>query len=118
MSRIPRNYKAEYARRIERGKKLGRSTAEARGHGKTQKSYDPKLEEGLKALRRRKSQHEAARSAHVAPERLRQYLTQTGVAKKERGRWVITEDLRPRPLTIFSQGQQITITVQGYEPAR
>ncbi len=122
-----RDYKAEYRRRVERGLAQGYTRSQARGHpGKGQRylsgekvtpHYDRKLESGLKAMRSGKSLTAAARSAHVAPERLRDYAGQTGVARKERGRWMVTRDNRPREMPIYSGGKQLKITVAGYEQA-
>jgi hypothetical protein len=117
MARV-RDYASEYARRIERGRRLGRSRPEARGHGTKPNTYDPKLEEGIKGLRKGKSLRAAAKEARVAPERLQKYVRQTGVVEKERGRYVVKEDLRPRRLLLFSKGQKIEITVPGYAEAR
>jgi hypothetical protein len=95
MVRKKRNYKAEYRRRIERGLAKGLSKSQARGHpgpGERHSSahsstprFDKRLEMGLEEMRRGKSLNAAARSAHVAPERLRTYdAIQTGVVHKER----------------------------------
>jgi hypothetical protein len=123
-----RNYAAEYARRIQKGRTRGLSTRQARGHPGTGEShvssraatprYNPRLEEGLKGLRDGKSLKASARSAHVAPERLRAYIAQTGVVEKEHRRWVVKVDDRLRVVPIFSKGQNIEIRVRGYEPAR
>jgi len=89
-----RDYKAEYRRRIERGLAKGLSKSQTRGHprpGERHSSahistprYDRRLEMGLEEMRRGKSLTAAARSVHVAPERLRTYDTiQTGVVHKK-----------------------------------
>lgn len=87
MARKKRDYKAEYRRRLERGLQKGLSKSQARGHprsGETHASsastlsYDRKLEAGLKEMRRGKSLKAAAKSVHVAPERLRNYAQGTG----------------------------------------
>jgi hypothetical protein len=124
MAKRKRDYKAEYRRRIERGLAKGLSKSQARGHpGSGEKHasartstprYDRRLEMGLKEMRKGKSLKAAARSAHVAPERLRTYATQTGVVQKERRRWVVKDDHRPRQIQIFSGGQAHEITVSGY----
>jgi|SRR5215211_2086132 len=121
MAKRKRDYKAEYRRRIERGLARGLSKSQARGHpGSGEKHasartstprYDRRLETGIKEMRRGKSLKAAARSAHVAPERLRTYATQTGVVQKERRRWVVKNDRRPRQVQIFSGGRAHEITV-------
>src|SRR5215813_4172798 len=92
-----RDYKAEYQRRIQRGQAKGLSRSEARGHGKPRSSgaeqkteafkFNRQLEEGLKSMRGGKSLRQAAKSIHVAPERLQGYIEQAGVAEKKSGRW-------------------------------
>jgi hypothetical protein len=124
MVKKKRDYKAEYRRRIERGLSKGQTRSQARGHphsGEGHASrhasmprYDRRLEEGLKGMRRGRSVKAAAKSAHVAPERLRNYAAQTGVVRKERRRWVVKDDRRPRELQIFTGGRALTIVVPGY----
>jgi len=126
--RAPRNYKAEYARRIARGLAKGQSRSQARGHPKAGEGYasprtsalgyDPRLEEGLKALRNGESLAQAARSLHVSSERLSHYIRASGVRlEKRKGRWRIGQDVRVRELPIFSRGKEQVIRVRGYAPA-
>ncbi|PLS82774.1 MAG: hypothetical protein CYG60_23540 [Actinobacteria bacterium] len=127
MAKRKRDYKAEYRRRIERGLSKGQTRSQARGHPRSGEGhasrrgstprYDRRLEEGLKEMRRGKSLKAAAKSAHVAPERLRKYAAQTGVVQKERSRWVVKNDRRSRELQIFSGGRALTIVVPGYAEA-
>lgn len=126
MARKKRDYKAEYRRRIERGLQKGLSKSQARGHprsGETHASsastprYDRKLEAGLKEMRKGKSLKAAAKSVHVAPERLRNYARGTGVVHKEKRRWVVKDDHRQRQVQVFSGGQTHVITVAGYAEA-
>ncbi len=119
-----RNYKAEYARRVERGLARGLSRSMARGHGtkgtpKSAKprSYDRQLESGLKEIRSGKPLTKAARSIGVAPERLRKYVKQSGVAKKHGRKWTIGIDLRKREMPVFSSGQIQIITLKNYKDA-
>src|SRR5829696_747587 len=124
MARKKRDYKAEYRRRIERGLAKGLSKSQARGHPRPGEEYssartctpryDRRLEMGLKEIRRGKSLEASARSVHVAPERLRSYAQGTGVVHKERGRWVVKDDLRARRVQVFSGGRAHEITVAGY----
>ena len=116
-----RDYKAEYQKRIERGISQGLSRSEARGHGRTKGVkgaekvatfiYDPRLERGVKAMRKGDSLTKAATDLHVAPERLRACIRQAGVAEKKSGRWFISNDPRSRIVPIFSSGKFQTITV-------
>jgi len=97
MARRKRDYKAEYRRRIERGLAKGLSRSQARGHPRSDERhastrtstprYDRRLEMGIKEMRKGMSLKASARSAHVAPERLRTYdAIQTAVVHKERRR--------------------------------
>ncbi len=127
MAKKKRDYKAEYRRRIERGLAKGLSKSQARGHprsGERHSSasastprYDPRLEMGVKEMRKGKSLKASARSAHVAPERLRHYAQETGVVHKERRRWVVKDDRRPRQVPVFSGGRAHEIVVAGYAEA-
>jgi len=121
-----RDYKAEYARRIARGKKLGLSRSQARGHPRrkeqrlrkrTARSLTAKqLETAVKALRAGKSQKAAAKSARVSVERLRRFIYENNIAKREGSRWVIVDN-RPRRVPTIHRGQQRAITVPGFAPA-
>lgn len=123
-----RNYKAEYARRKASGLAKGLTPGQARGHpevgkglasAKLSAGYNPKLEEAVKQLRRGEPLSSAAKSAHVAVERLRSYIAAEGIAKKTGGRWRLGADDRIRPpIGIFSNGREIEITVRGYERAK
>ena len=122
-----RNFKAEYERRIARGHELGLTRSQARGHPRHYEPYvseiakvsvwDPELEPGLKEIREGESLTEAARSLHVAPERLRSYLAQTAVGRKEAGRWRIGPDFRKRQMLVFSKGRALTLLLPDYEEA-
>lgn len=122
----PRDYKAEYARRIERGLARGLSRSQARGHPGIEElhasngsnlNYDPRLEEGLRAMIRGKPLREAAREAHVAPERLRRYVGSSEFAKKKGGRWTFEHDQIVRDLLIYSDAQALTMKARGSETA-
>ncbi len=122
-----RDYLAEYSRRVQRSLARGLSRSQARGHPRpgevhvsvrtVRPAYDRTLEEGLKEVRSGRSVAQAARSVHVSPERLRDYLAQTGVAEKRGGRWMVMEDQRPRAMPIYSKGRELEITVAGHPDA-
>jgi hypothetical protein len=129
MARQPRDYKAEYVRRIERSRVRGLTRSQGRGHPRAGEQpistltqvphpvYSPHLEEGLKAIRKGRPLIVSARSLHVAPERLRHYLIQTGVVQKQHGRWIVVNDQRLREVQVFSGGHEYDITVVGYAAA-
>jgi hypothetical protein len=125
MARRQRNYKAEYERRVTRGLAKGLSRTQARGHPRHHEPYlaeiaharpwDPGLEEGLKQIREGRTMAQAARSIGVAPERLRSYVTRTGVGRKEKRRWRIGPDFRARQMLVYSNGRALTIVLPDYE---
>ena len=114
----PRDYGAEYARRVRLAAEQQESRSKARGHNVPPEGYDRQLEQGLKAIRDGMSLTAAAESIGVAPERLRGYLQQTGVASKQKERWSVGEDHRSRVVPVFSRGRTLEVTVSGYEEAR
>jgi hypothetical protein len=114
-----RDYKAEYRKRIERGLAKGLSLSQARGHTKTKgkRIYDPRLEQGLKAVRKGKSITSAAKSIGAAPKTLKKYIEQSGVAKaKDRG-LQFGADRRSRELAFYSSGREVVVTVRGLKQA-
>ena len=127
MAARKRNYKAEYERRVAHGRAQGLSRSQARGHPRHHephvapiakaRPWDPRLEEGLKGVREGETLGEAAHRLHVAPERLRSYLTRTGVARKEHSRWRIGPDARQREMLIFSRGREVRVILPDYESA-
>ena len=116
-----RNYQAEYARRLTRAFAKGLSRAEARGHGnkllnpKAGKAYSSDqrfLEKGIKLIKSGSSLTSTAKQLHVAPERLRNYLQTSGVAKKVGKRWKIGPDDRTRQMLVFSDQRALKVRVE------
>jgi hypothetical protein len=116
-----RNYKDEYARRLARAFAKNLSRAEARGHGK--RPLKPKagkvfssdqrfLEKGVQLIKSGSSLTETAKQLHVAPERLRNYLAASGVAKKVGSRWRIGPDDRARQMLVFSENRAHKVRVE------
>jgi hypothetical protein len=116
-----RNYKDEYARRLARAFAKNLSRAQARGHGKN--PLKPKegknfssdqrfLEKGVKLIKSGSSLTGAAKQLHVAPERLRNYLESSGVARKVGSRWRIGPDDRARQMLVFSEGRALKANVE------
>ena len=126
----PRDYQAEYARRIDKALAQGRTRSEGRGHRrsptvdtksgkklKEKKVYDPRLEDGLKQIRNGVGITKAASTIGVSSERLRSYITQTGVVRKRGRRWVVQRDHRRRELFIYSEGTVVAFVVRNYVAA-
>ena len=55
----------------------------------------------------------SARSIGVAPERLRSYVTRTGVARKEHRRWSIGPDHRQREMLVYSEGRAFVVKLRA-----
>jgi hypothetical protein len=124
VTRKQRDYEAEYRRRLARGLAKGLSRSQARGHPRATEPYlSPKvpgyrkLEQGVAALRKTKSLSAAARQAKLAPERLRRYLGDLDFVEKRRGRWFVGEDKRLRTALLYTDGRELRVVVEGYEPA-
>lgn len=120
-----RDYAAEYARRIARWIKKGFSKSQARGHPgpgesglrKRQASLDDgKLQRALRILRQEKSLSAAAKSARIAPERLRRVAASKGAIIPQKRRWIINPDL-PRRMPLYSRSRQIVVTVGDFPSA-
>ena len=114
----PRDYRAEYARRIERGIAKGLSRSQARGHPKAKEKNIKKprpisedaFQISLKALRSGKTLAEAAREIRVSPERLRNQAKERGIIRRQGRQWVVRKNL-PRRMLIYSNGEAFAITV-------
>ena len=119
-----RNYKAEYQRRINRGKAKGLSRSQSRGHPKAKEKNvrkprpisDASFQISLKALRSGKTLAEAAKEIRVSPERLRNQAQAKGIIRQRGRKWIVRNDL-PRRMLIYSQGEAVVITLAKFSQA-
>ena len=119
-----RDYKAEYARRLANAATRGLSRSQARGHARTgeapikgpKSKTDDRLEAALKVLRQTGDRTAAAKSANIAPERLRRFLREN-VQIEGRGRSLKITDNRPREMTVISGGKVRIMRLNGADEA-
>lgn len=125
MASKPRDYKAEYARRLELGRKRGYSRARARGHSPSRKK-EPKRESAkLKArlelafahFRESKNLSKSAKTSKVSTERFRIFLRENSLARKRNGQWRFLTDNRPRQIDMLSVVGWVPVTVRGFKLA-
>lgn len=120
----PRDYKAEYQRRIANAARRGMSRSQARGHAKagekairTRRPVNgDQLENALKAYRKTGRQTDAARSVGVSVELLRRYLREN-VSIKRRGRTLVIDDNRAREMTVVSKGRVFKAILPSHDAA-
>jgi hypothetical protein len=121
---MPRNYQAEYARRIAKALAQGLSRSQGRGHAKAAEAAlrasrpisDERLQLALRVLRQESNFAAASRAAKVSPERLRKYAIERGLLEKAGRRWRARADL-PRRMLLFTNGKSLAITVGDFETA-
>jgi len=121
-----RDYKAEYARRIERAEARGLSRSQARGHPKPSEAplkasarlpiNDEKVSKALQAMYGGTSLTSAAKTAHVSPDRLKRALVAKKLGIKEGSRWIVT-DVRPRRVQIIIDAKSKSIIVPTFADA-
>ena len=95
----PRDYQAEYARRILRGKQGGLTRAQARGHATSRGTpavINRTLEDALRSFRETGRLARSASRHHVSAERLREYAKSVNAVRKVEGKWRFLEDTRQR----------------------
>lgn len=122
--RRPRDYRAEYQRRVARGLTKGLSRSQARGHprtkektvGKPRPISDQAFQISLRALRSGKTLAQAAAEIRVSPERLRNQARELGVIKRKGRRWIVRSNL-PRQMLLYSNGEAFSITVGTFRNA-
>jgi hypothetical protein len=121
-----RDYKAEYARRIARGKALGLSRSQARGHprkgepsassAKSKPKSDAKIEAAIRDMRSGASMTNAAKAQSISAKRLRKFLKAYRLARYQGNQWRFS-DKRLRRVPIIANAQTKAITVKGFDDA-
>lgn len=119
-----RDFKAEYARRIERAAGRGLSRSQGRGHARSGEApikgarlkADDRLETALRMLRQTGDRSAAAKSVNIAPERLRRFLREN-VQIEGRGRALKITDNRPRDMTVISHGMADVLRLRDFDQA-
>lgn len=120
-----RDFKAEYQRRKAGGNARGLTLSQARGHARkgeapirarADNKADPRLEAGLRELRRLGTQYKAAKAAGVSPERLRRFIYENALAERQGRRWRFT-DQRPRWMVVYTKGQERELPLRGFDQA-
>lgn len=124
--RAKRDYKEEYQRRLARGKALGLSKAQARGHPRkgeplaSSPQAKPKIDEpiasALKSMHAGTSMTAAARDAHMSPGRLSKFIKAHKVAHFKGRRWIMTDRLL-RQVPIIKDASIKSIIVPTFEDA-
>jgi CBS domain-containing protein len=118
-SKAGRDYKAEYARRKERGLAAGKSVSAARGHPKAADlpkpnpgpiNRDDPLEHALKMMRKGATQAKAAKVAGVTVERLRIHRERHTTSRRVGRLWDIF-DSRPASFWIATNGSVQRVTL-------
>ena len=119
MTKKPRNYQAEYARRIAKALARGLSRSQGRGHSRASETpqrgppkpiADERLQIALRVLRQEKNFEAAAKAARISPERLRKHAVERALIEKNGRRWQPKADL-PRKVQLFSRGKVLNLTV-------
>jgi hypothetical protein len=120
----PRDYKAEYQRRIANAAKRGLSRSQARGHARAGETSlkaavvksDARLEAALKTLRATGNQGRAAKVAGVSAERFRRFLKSNALVSRQGRQWTFN-DQRTRRMTVISNGDARQRIVRDFDQA-
>lgn len=127
MTKKPRNFAEEYARRIARAKARGLSRSQARGHARHGEvpirpkpaKIDLTLEGAIKAIRAGDGISAAAKRAGVSRERLSAYAKRQAGAERNGRTWTFNDTRTRRvPLLVEGHNHAVVVRVTGHEPAR
>jgi hypothetical protein len=119
---VSRDFKTEYRRRIARGLARGHSRSQARGHApRIERSIragerDEKIEAAVRLMNRGRPLSSAARASRVSAERLRRFLEETGIGRRQGRRWMMFDD-RTRRVAVLTKGRQQIAYVRGFDQA-
>ena len=122
-----RNFKREYERRIANAARRGLSRSQARGHAKAGElplrakpistaDVAPQIQDAIKEIRRSGNLTQAARSARIAPERLRRFLRENDLITRNGRKWTVTDNLKWH-VTVISDGDYHEVTLSSFEQA-
>lgn len=127
MAKKPRDFRAEYKRRIANAAKRGLSRSQARGHAragekplrpkkKVSRDIPAKVQAAIKSIQRGDSLSAAARESRIAPERLRRFLYDHDLAKRTGRSWKFTDNLH-REMNITTNGEDKLVRFSDVEQA-
>lgn len=123
--RKTRDYRAEYKARIAKAATEGRSRSQGRGHPKASErpartaprvEADDKINVAIRLMHGGASLTKAAQAVHTSPERLRAFVKDNAIAKRDGRRWTMTDD-RPRRVSIIADASAKAIIVPNFTEA-
>jgi hypothetical protein len=122
MTKRKRNYRAEYQRRVQRGKTKGLSLSQSRGHPKIREDFiqpkrkripdRQKIQIALSELAGGKTLKESAHSVGLTVERFKNFISREGIAERQGNRWKIRDE-HPREMALYSNGKAYAIIVNN-----
>jgi hypothetical protein len=120
---VPRNYRQEYRKRIERNLAKGMTRSAARGHPRAGEAMRPKsvaaigpdnpLHRGFERVKAGQGLAKTAKALRISRERLRQYVGDYGEFRRQEGRWRIVADHRRFQLPVYTAGRMRKVIVDA-----